>query len=515
MHVTTENPDLCPRYIACVLHGVTVGPSPEWLVTRLASMGQRSINNVVDATNFVMFNLGQPLHAFDAGRLGMDGGAYSIVVRSARAGERIDALDGREYTLAESNLVITDGTSDTPIGIAGVKGGTPASITTETKDIILESANFNSVSVRKTAQILKLRTDASSRFEQGLSPELALDGMQAVVSLIQALAGGELAGYADVYPKPQKIVPVEVSVGQIARTLGVHITETQVRDVFTRLGFVYKQSGDIFIVTPPAARLDITIPEDLIEEVGRILGYDVVEAHILPPFTGKVEINQNFAAAEAAREELVAQGYSEVFTSVFAEAGERVVLNKVDGVRPYLRTTLEGGLREALAKNIPNKDLLGIKAIKLFEIGTVWRGGQEKIVLGTIIEEKNGAVFAEHELVPAHAEEYPVYPLSETERYQTFSKYPYIVRDVAFWVPEGIDLQSFPGYFDDTIDPALAGSNLTTSINFLDQFEKSGRTSLAYRLIFQSPSRTLTDDEVNILMERIYQALRAQGFEIR
>src|SRR3990167_738045 len=189
---------LCKRYIAGYIKGVKVGPSPEWLKTRLEAVGQRSINNVVDATNFVMFNIGQPLHAFDAGKLG----SLKIGVRAAKDGEVMVALDKKEYTLGRSTLVIT--AADAPVGIAGVKGGMPAAINETTKDIVIESANFDGVSVRKTAQALRLRTDASARFEQVLSPEIAAHGMQAVAALIQELAGGELAGFADVYSEPQK-----------------------------------------------------------------------------------------------------------------------------------------------------------------------------------------------------------------------------------------------------------------------------------------------------------------------
>jgi phenylalanyl-tRNA synthetase beta chain len=201
--VTLEDPALSPRYIAGYIKGVKVGPSPEWLQKHLETLGQRSINNVVDATNFVMFNLGQPLHAFDADKLTQKENKFHIVVRKARVGEKMHALDGKEYTFTDSMLVIADGNVDAPIGVAGVKGGTAAGVSEETKDIIIESANFNSISVRKTAAALKLRTDASARFEQGLSPELAAYGMQSVAELIQQLAGGELVGFADVYPAPQ------------------------------------------------------------------------------------------------------------------------------------------------------------------------------------------------------------------------------------------------------------------------------------------------------------------------
>ena len=498
---------LCHRYIGGYIRGVKVGPSPAWLVERLEAMGQRSINNVVDATNYVMFNIGQPLHAFDASQVK----GRAISVRQAREGEQMTALDGKEYTLNASMLVIAD--TDSAIGIAGVKGGTPASIAESTTDIIIESANFDGVSVRKTAQALKLRTDASARFEQGISPELAAYGMRAAVELILELAGGEVVGFVDTYPTPQKNASVSVSLAQINKTLGTTFTVEEVSDVFTRLGFQFENGdADTFIVTPPFERLDLIIPEDLIEEVGRIIGYDRVPAVQLPAFTGTVEVNKNFAAAEKIREDLMSQGYSEIFTSVFAEKGERIVANKVDGIRPYLRTTLTDSLTEALKKNIPNKELLGLKEIKLFEIGTVWQNGKEEIMVGSVSEKEKASEKPLTEYIglsyvlPVGYEELP---LSTAARYQSFSKYPYIVRDIAMWTPTGTE----PVEVLELIRKN-AGDLLVRSILF-DRFEKAEKTSLAFRLIFQSFEKTLTDEEVSVTMKKISDTLTARGFEIR
>jgi phenylalanyl-tRNA synthetase beta chain len=353
--VTLEDATLCPRYIAGHITGIKVGPSPDWLKQGVESIGQRSINNVVDATNVVMFNIGQPLHAFDASKLTQKDGKFHIVVRKAYKGEKLMALDNKEYALEEQMLVIADGNADQPIGIAGIKGGTPAAITESTTDIIIESANFSGVAIRKTAQALKLRTDASARFEQVLTPELAAYGIQNVVEMIQAVAGGTFVGYADVYPAPWVPMPVSVSVSKINQMLGTRLTGAEVSDVFVRLGFGYKEEGGEFSVLPPFERLDITIAEDLVEEVGRIIGYDKVPAVPLAPSAQAIEVNQNFYAAEQVRQELTALGYSEVFTSVFADKGKRAVLNKIDSVRPYMRANLTDGLTEALKKNIPTK----------------------------------------------------------------------------------------------------------------------------------------------------------------
>ncbi len=504
--VTLEDPSLSPRYIAGYIKGVKVGPSPEWLKTSLEAIGQRSINNIVDATNLVMFNVGQPLHAFDASKLTEVDGKFHIVVRKARAGEKLLALDNKEYSLTDSMLVIADGNADVPIGIAGIKGGTPAAINENTQDIIIESANFNGVMVRKTASALKLRTDASARFEQVLSPEFAAYGMQNVIELIQNIAGGEFAGYADVYPAPQAEKKVSILVSDINRRLGTNLTAAEVADVFSRLSFSYKEEADLFEVVVPFQRLDIEIPEDLVEEVARIIGYESIKGEMLPPFERPVEINADFFAAERAREDLIAQGYSEVYTSVFAEEGERAVLNKVDSVRPFMRTTLLEGLNAALKKNIPNKDLLGLKEVKIFEIGAVWQGGKEVIMLGRVTEKEKAT---EMPLEAIAAEAYEVLPTSQAEQFAAYSKFPYIVRDIALWVPAETEVDTVR-----TLIYTEAGE-LAQKVSLFDEFKKGDKTSLAFRIIFQSFDRTLTEVEVNEVMQKVSAKLSKKGFEIR
>src|SRR3989344_2203932 len=516
---------LCKRYIAGYIKGVTGGPSPQWLKRRLEAVGQGFSNIVVDATNFGFFNPGQPLHAFDAHKLwegltfpsvGKVRPSQTIGVRLAKDGEVMEALDKKKYALKDSMLVITAG--DKAVGIAGVKGGMPAAIDESTKDIVIESANFDGVSVRKTAQSLKLRTDASTRFEQVLSPELAAYGMQSVVELIQTLAGGELKGYADAYPEPQQPMYANVTVEKVNKVLGTTLTGADIADAFSRLGFAYKEESGVFEVQVPFERLDIAVPEDLIEEVARIVGYDKIPATPLPAFSGGVEVNKNFYAAEKAREELVTQGYSEVFTSVFAETGERVVLNKADGVRPYLRDSLLPGLTEALAKNKPNKDLLGLTEAKLFEIGTVWKGGKparpddsgrsggEQMMLGTVSEKQKAF---EKILEPAGTAAYEDLPLSTAIRFEPFSKYPYIVRDIAMWTSPTNNYNQVQQTIQKEAGP------LAVKISLFDRFEKEGRVSLAYRIIFQSFEKTLTEAEANAAMEKVSAVLKAQGYEIR
>lgn len=528
------DPALCKRYIAGYIRGVTVGPSPEWLVRRLAEVGQQSINNVVDATNFIMFDIGQPLHAFDAAKLHgqgpsltagdtKDGPRYAIGVRRARKGEKLVALDKKEYTLNDSMLVIADANADTPIGVAGVKGGHASAIDITTLDVVIEAANFDGASVRKTAQQLKLRTDASQRFEQQISPELAGYGMRAAAELILQLAGGEIVGFVDEYLSSQEPRSVSVSLAQINDILGTVLSEADVTDVFSRLGFTYNDLRSRYEVLIPSERLDLAIAESLAEEVGRIIGYDKVPAVELLPLAKTPEVNANFFSAEHARQELRAKEYSEVFTSVFADKGERVLVNKatpsqgdgrptdspspfrVDGVHPYLRDSLVPGLTEALQRNTRNKDLLGLQEVKLFEIGTVWKGGKELLVLGTA----DARGVREEPLTIYEVVNEGALPLSATERYQPFSKYPFIVRDIALWVPAG-----------SAADEVLAvirehsGSLLVRSEKF-DEFVKGDKVSYAFRLVFQSFDRTLVDEDAGERMEAISAAVKERGWEVR
>jgi phenylalanyl-tRNA synthetase beta chain len=542
VEVRIDDPELCRRYVAGYIQGVKVGPSPNWLRNSLESIGQKSINNIVDATNLVMFNIGQPLHAFDANKLKEENRKLKIEVRRAREGEKITTLDNKEYQLQSSNLLIAAGNSDEPIGIAGVKGGIPASITEETTDIIIESANFDSVSVRKTAAALKLRTDASQRFEQALSPELAAYGMSQVVDLITAIAGGEVAGFVDEYPGPLPQKPVSVTLSGINGVLGTNYSDEEVCNAFERLGFAVSKGGSTYTVIPSFERLDIVIPEDLVEEVGRIIGYDKAEPKQLPALDRAPAVNKNFYWSERVREFLVGKGFSEIYTSVFAEEGERVVLNKVDGVKPYLRESLVPSMEESLEKNKRNAEMLGLPDVRLFEIGTVFAKDGERLMLAVgvkgnkkspkpeaivqeMLEEVGKAGPSElarpglassaeidlQELIAQFPEptEYEKLPLSEAERYQPFSKYPFIIRDVAFWAPADVN----PAEIEKIIKE-IAGALCTKSFLF-DRFEKDGKVSLAYRLVFQSFERTLTEEEVNPNMNAVYTALKDKGFEIR
>ena len=357
--VTIEEPDLCSRYIGCVIKGVKVGPSPDWLQRRLRACDIRPINNVVDVTNYVLLEYAQPLHAFDLSKLA----GPEIRVRRARDGEKLRCLDGVERNLMPEMLLIAD--AERPVAIAGVIGGEETAVTSGTTDILLEAATFSGPSVRQTSRTLGLRTEASARFERALPPELALAGARRAASLIAELAGGTVhKEWPDVYPRPQEPVRIRLKPWLIDEVLGVHVPLQDSEAILIRLGFHVKVLGDgEWDVLPPVFRLDVTIPEDLVEEVGRVYGYDRVPP-TLPgrrhetwtPLTPSVD-----RRLDAAREVLAGAGYTETWNPALV-SGLRLeelrvsahamrVSNALSDDMDTLRTSLLPSLVDVVALN--------------------------------------------------------------------------------------------------------------------------------------------------------------------
>ncbi len=538
----TLDTEKCVRYSAAVIRGVKIGPSPEWLAKRLSAIGQRSINNVVDATNYVMFHLGQPLHAFDAGKIAGRDGVHEIGVRMATAGEKITTLTGDERALTPEDMVIIDRTTDTPIGIAGVKGGKHAEVDAHTTDLIIESANFDRVFVRKTAQRHKLRTDASARYENGVVPELTSYGLVEVARLITEIAGGTIEGYVDVYPQPQTPTPVSVSLEKINSVLGLTLTEDDVKDVFRRFGYDTVFTDGVITVTPPFERDDLVIPEDLIEEVGRIYGLSHVPS-VAPEVAPLAEYNKQFIYAEQVRATLVDLGFSEVFTSSFREHDAVKLENALASDKGYLRSNLRDNLADALARNVQHKDLLGLSRITIFEIGTVFDTDGEhmslafgvrtdaaysakkddahiqsaiaavaSIVGAERFDSKDG--IAEVDFTAAIADlpvptSYMSFERGSDITYKPFSTYPSIARDIALWVPESTTVQDVENVLKEK------AGELCVRITLFDEYKKDGRISYAFRLVFQSYEKTLTDRETNEVMDLIVSAVSKRGWEVR
>lgn len=514
--IDIEDPKKCLRYMGAVVKGVRVGPSPAWLKEALEAVGQRSINNIVDATNYVMLNIGQPLHAFDAGKLEMKDGKYTILVRGAKESEKITTLSGEDFTLPKGTLLITDAHSSQAIGIAGVKGGKSAEVSASTTDLIVESANFDGTSIRRIAQALRLSTDASQRFQNRPSPELAAYGMRDVLALITDIAGGEVVGVVDEYPTHTDTnQPVSVTLEKISNILGSDFSREEVENAFARLGLETKTEGDTFTIMPPFERTDLAIPEDLVEEIGRILGYDKIPATELSPISGTPD-QARYRGIERMKDQMVEQGYIEVSTQSFAKKGDIALANPLDKAKPALRTSLEQNLQEALtqAKYYAPLVLAPNEKPKLFEVGTVFPKEGEHIELRMTerVKEWGDKADVVDNLSVAKLEDYgKEYEPKRYELgvYKPFSAYPFIVRDIALWVPNTTDASDVENLIRKN------ASDLLVRLDQFDRFEKEGRVSLAFRLVFESMDRTLTDEEVNGIMEKISVALRSADYEVR
>lgn len=378
--VEVLDPDLCPRYIARVIRGVRIGPSPAWLQQRLRAAGMRPINNVVDVTNYVMLELGQPLHAFDYHRVS----GRKIVVRRARPGERITTLDGQERDLDPEMLLICD--AERPVAVAGVMGGEDSEVRPETTDILLESANFNAVSIRKTSKRLGLRTEASYRFERDLDPHLAEVAADRAARLIQELAGGKvLRGRIDVaapLPPPREIT---LRVKRVCGMLGVQLSPAEIKRILRGLGFGVELEKDASVMTVrvPTYRRDIEGEADLVEEVARIYGYDEIEP-TLPAGAGVLgKLSWPLPAVEKVRSLLSSLGLFEAISYSFIspKAFDRLripadhpmrraieLANPLTEEHSVMRTSLLPGLVDAIALNVRRQ----VPDIRLFEVGKVY-----------------------------------------------------------------------------------------------------------------------------------------------
>jgi phenylalanyl-tRNA synthetase beta chain len=378
-----DAPDLCPHYTARVVRGVKIGPSPDWLQRRLKAVGLRPINNVVDVTNYVLMEMGQPLHAFDLDHLH----GRRVVVRRAAAGEKLTTLDGREQTLTADMLVIAD--ADRPVALAGVMGGRDSEVTDGTVNILLESARFEPLNVRSTARRLAMGSDSSYRFERGIDPTLPERASRRAAQLIVETAGGRISGglmvAGDAGHSPKSLW---LRLGRLKQVLGVEFPANQVVDALARLGLKPQLRGERIDVVVPSHRLDLTQEIDLVEEAARVIGYQ----HIPEREQILIRVAPNDpvrAAVESIRSTLVASGYSEALTFTFVSDAlasafappEAHGLPRADGrVRKadaQLRPSLLPGLLEAVRRN----ETVGTSGVHLFEVGsTFWLDADAKVV---------------------------------------------------------------------------------------------------------------------------------------
>ncbi|MDH3272648.1 MAG: phenylalanine--tRNA ligase subunit beta [Gemmatimonadota bacterium] len=367
--IRIDDPDLCPRYLGAIIRGVEIGPSPAWLQERLRGAGARPINNVVDATNYVMLELGQPLHAFDLERLA----GSAIVVRRARPEESaFTTLDDEKHTLTKDMLMICDG--ERPVAIAGVMGGRNSEVDDETTDVLLECALFNPKSVRATRKALNMSTDASYRFERGVDPEGLRLAVERAVSIILATAGGTLEGsILDCAPVSFDPDVLELRLARIERLLGVPFEATRVTELLEPLGFGVdsEREGVLTVRVPGYRSYDVTREVDLIEEVARTHGYDAFPDDLGPFRPGTVPDHPLFQLEDEVRATLVGHGLFEAQTPAFAPRGEGdvEVANPLATTEPIMRRALLPSLLRRVEYNLAR----GVRDVRLFEIGTSFR----------------------------------------------------------------------------------------------------------------------------------------------
>ena len=365
-------PELCARYCGRVIQNVQVKPSPMWLVKRLEAVGQRSINNVADITNYVLMELGHPLHAFDLARLRQK----KIIVRRAKNGEFLRTLDGVGRTLTQDNLVIAD--AERAVAIAGVMGGEDSEISAPTRAVLLESAWFDPLSVRRTSKAQGMHTEASHRFERGADIEMAPTALDRAAALIAELAGGEiLAGILDVFPQRHQRPELALRASEIVRILGSDVAGHEVERILRALGFeVVEQAQGHWWVRPPSWRLDIGREVDLVEEVARQYGYDRLHSRVrsAPPRPERDTRREKELAVSSA---LVGLGYREIISSAMVDPDEDArftdrqsvrILNPLSQDVSAMRTTSVPSMIHALRWNLDR----GQNDLRLFEMGKIY-----------------------------------------------------------------------------------------------------------------------------------------------
>jgi len=583
--VEIADPELCPRYCAALITDVKIGESPHWLKEALTASGVRSISNVVDITNFVMLEYGQPLHAFDYTQIGCS----KIIIRRAADGEVMTTLDGIERKLTADTLVIAD--LGRAIAVAGVMGGATSEVTPATTSILLESANFKPASVHNTAVRLKLPSEASTRFERGIRAELTLPAARRAVQLMVELCGGKAAeGIIDHYPGRKTPMPVALTTAEVKRILGLEVSPAQIEKTLISLGCkVERISETSFEVSPPYWRSDLRMDADFIEDIARIMGYEHIPDRLLSSEMPKQDPNPILSLRAKTRQALAGFGFQELITYALTDRSTlEKGLNTPLPVNPLrvahpmssdqecLRTSLRGNVLAALASNIRREE----GAILMFETGhiylprpgdlpdepemlcgvltstgveKVWHGRKEPVdffdakgaVEGLMAALSVSAEYSESddaglrkgrqaaikvgdtqigvlgEIHPkvSQAFELPantylfeinlneLLPFAQGNvRYEPLPRFPVVVRDMALVLDEGV---SHARVLD-----IIKGFSLVRSAVLFDVYSgkqvAAGKKSLAYSLTFQSADHTLTDAEVDKVLEAILRKLQAE-----
>jgi phenylalanyl-tRNA synthetase beta chain len=567
LSVDIEDYSLCPRYSALLLENVTVKPSPAWMQARLESVGLNAINNIVDVTNWVMAEIAQPMHAFDADKLHGD----TIFVRSAQPGEPMPALNGESYTLDPSNLVIADSAGG--IALAGVIGGAGSAISDRTTRIVLESANFSASGIRKTSSRLKLRTDASMRFEKAQDPVNTVRGLARAVELLEQLSPGirVVGGLADAYRPPTPMPPLVLPLDWLDRKLGKALPAAEVRAILESLQFrVEEITPRTFSVFVPSWRAtkDVSIKDDLVEEVGRMVGYESITptAPLTPARVAPA--NPERAFHHRVREMATAQGFTEVYNysfvseemaRTFSDDPHVEVANPIAADQNLLRRSLLPGILKNIRDNARYFD-----HFRLFEIGGEISHERETPHLAAAIFSKDDGAAGLFELkrlaecllpgmtvVPdrglrhehpqraakvGHGDKllgrlFEFHPrlmkvgraavldldlnlLQEKQpasrRYQPLRRFPISAFDLSLVANSRDPI----GHVEELLR-RHTGEELL-SIEFLRDFAlPEGKRSLSYRLTMGAPDRTLTSEEVSATRARIIDGMQAAGYELK
>jgi len=538
LRIALEDPDLCPRYCGQVVSNVTVGASPEWLVRKLESAGIRSINNVVDATNLVMLELGQAMHAFDYRKLSQ----ATIRVRRARE-EKLLMIDDRERMLRAPMLVIAD--ADRAVAVGGVMGGKETEVTDQTTVVLLEAAYFQPASVRVTARTLEMSTDASFRFERGADPEIQATACRRAALLLEQLAGGKAQPVLDVNALPFSPIKIGMRPERVERILGVKISPEFMERTLVALGF-RKSSANAWTV--PSFRVDVFQEIDLIEEIARHYGYNrfpdtlpKAEKKYQPDYS-TYELEQNVS------QYLRGTGIDEAYTFSFGTEGEVQILNPVSETGTKLRTSLVPGLLESVEYNLRHRN----REARLFEIGHIFLAAGEKTMLGLamtgeyrelkgILESMFPALgyagpswsqatlligdrqigtmqqlaISGHEVQACEISLTDLVELPKSKiRYQAIIPFPFVERDASFVLDASIP------YFELQQVFAEIKMRELRSYQLVDRYQGGNippeKVSLTFRFIFQSETRTLTSEEVEALYDQIVAKVTARfGAELR
>ena len=518
----------CRRYTGRIVRNIKVGPSPEWVVKHLASIGQRSINNIVDATNIVMYDCGQPCHAFDLRKIPNS----KVIIKNAKDGEDLELLGSEKIKakLKNSDVVISN-EEEMTLGIAGVKGGLHSGVSDDTTELVLEVANFDPASVRKTARRLGILTDSAKRFENDLSPTHCDYAKRELSALILEMC--PQASFENIVnfeqKKQEELKVISFSTERINNLLGTKITDEILSDILQKYGFKYGQNGGVFDLEIPAMRLDLLSVNDIAEEVGRVIGYDKL-VPILPKINFIPGINNKSEKIKNARNLLLKNNYCEVMTYAFCKNGEIEVAYGTGG-EEFLRTNLTDGIKKSYEQNRLNAPLVGIDEIKIFEIGNVFpeKGIEETHV--AIADKKGVKEFSLDKFAEKISDENNISQIlllqkinetsefifkfnskfwSKNEYFSNWSSFPFIARDIAVWVPENTDPENILNIFVEH-----GGELLARPPRLFDKFSKDGKTSFAFRLVFQSQNKTLTDDETYTIVDNINNTLKNKGFTPR